>query len=127
MNKEQAINAFWNSFGIPAFDENTVPEKIIVDGILVDLKPPYITYNVVVDTINNVVYGSATIWDKSRSWEFVTNKAHEIADGLNGHFLKYDNGAILLYNGSPKYRRIATGDDNTRGIAINIGYEFLER
>ena len=118
MNREQAIHAFWSSFSIPAYDENTVPENA---------PSRYITYNVVVDTINNVVYGSATVWDRSRSWEFVTEKAHEIADGLNGHFIKYDNGAILLYNGSPKYRRIATGDDNTRGIVINIGYEFLER
>ena len=118
MTKEQAIQSFWSGFSIPAYDENTVPENA---------PSRYITYNLAVDTINNVVYGSATVWDKSRSWEYVTNKAHEIADGLNGHLIKYDNGAILLYNGSPKYRRIATGDDNTRGIAINIGYEFLER
>ena len=40
MNKEQAIHFFWSQFGLPAYDENSVPD---------DAQMPYITYNVVID------------------------------------------------------------------------------
>ena len=32
MNKAQALDQFWNGFGIPAWDENTVPEDPAVRG-----------------------------------------------------------------------------------------------
>ena len=37
MDKYQAINEFWNRFGVMAYDENTVPD---------DAELPYITYGV---------------------------------------------------------------------------------
>ena len=36
MDKQQAIHGFWSSFGITAYDENSVPD---------DAELPYITYN----------------------------------------------------------------------------------
>ena len=41
MDKIQALDRFWNAFGIPAYDKNSVP-----DGA----KPPYITYDVASDS-----------------------------------------------------------------------------
>ena len=35
-NKWQAIDRFWNSFGIPAYDESSVPQGATM---------PYITYH----------------------------------------------------------------------------------
>ena len=42
MDKSQALNTFWNSFGIPAYDEYTVP-----DGTSI----PYITYDTATDAV----------------------------------------------------------------------------
>lgn len=36
MNKAQAIQAFWESFGVPAYEESTVPDDAVM---------PYITYS----------------------------------------------------------------------------------
>lgn len=118
MNREQALHQFWNSFGIPAYDESTVPDNAVM---------PYITYQVSTGLINQPVLTTASLWYRSRSWEDITLKAHETTDGLNGHTIKYDNGAILLTTGTPKYQRIQDEDDMVRRIAMNIDLEFLER
>lgn len=118
MDREQALNTFWNSFSIPAYDESTVSENA---------EMPYITYQISVGEINYPVLASASLWYRSRSWKDITEKAHEISDGLNGHIIKYDGGAVLLTNGTPRYQRIADEDDMVRRIALNINYEFLER
>jgi hypothetical protein len=118
MDREQALQNFWASYGIPAYDEITVPESATM---------PYITYQVSVGEINFPVLSTASLWYYGRSWKDITAKAHEISDGLNGHTIKYDNGAILLTNGTPRYQRIADTNDMVRRIALNINYEFLER
>ena len=118
MNREQALHRFWSSFGIPAYDESTVPDNAVM---------PYITYQVSAGLINQPVLATASLWYRSNSWEEITLKAHEISDGLNGHSINYDNGAILLYNGMPRYQRLQDENDMIRRIFFNINYEFLER
>jgi hypothetical protein len=46
MDKEQAIQNFWSQFGIPAYDENSVPD---------DLRYPFITYSVSTDMLDDTV------------------------------------------------------------------------
>lgn len=118
MNREQALHQFWSSFNIPAYDESTVPDNAVL---------PYITYQVSTGLINQTVLATASLWYRSRSWEDITLKAHEITDGINGHAIKYDNGAILLTAGTPLTQRLEDEDDSIRRIVMNINYEFLER
>ena len=70
MNKEQAIHTFWSGFGIPAYDEQTVPDDAVM---------PYITYRVVTDSIGNVCNLTGSIWYRSTSWKEVSDKAAEVA------------------------------------------------
>lgn len=119
MNKEQAIHKFWNSFGIPAYDENTVPD---------DLSFPYITYNVSTDSLGNAVTLYANIWDRSTSWKTVTEKSEEIARfiGYGYHLESFDGGYIYITKGTPFAQRMSEpGDDTTRRIYINVEAEFL--
>lgn len=44
MDRAQAIHSFWNSFGLKAYDENTVPDNA---------KLPYITYEVAVSSFDD--------------------------------------------------------------------------
>lgn len=119
MNKSQAINAFWNSFGIPAYDENSVP-----DGATF----PYITYAEATDSLDNVVYLTASIWDKSTSWQNVTLKSEEVARKLGeyGFYrMKLDNGYVWLVKGSPFAQRMGDTDDRIKRIFLNVQAEFL--
>lgn len=117
MTKFQAINNFWNNFGIPAYDENTVPTNAVM---------PYITYEVSVGSINNPLVISASIWYRSNSWVAISDKAEEIVNGIDGKQLLYDDGSILLFAGNPKYTRTSGDNDTIRRIVLNITMEFIE-
>jgi hypothetical protein len=130
MNKAQALNAFWNSFDWPAFDENSVPEKIPNDqGEMVPLTFPYITYSESTDSLGNVVSLSASLWDKSNSWERVSLKEDEIAKTIaeyGHHVIKIDDGYIWLVKGTPFAQRMGDpNDDKVKRIYLNVLGEFL--
>lgn len=117
MDKEQAINAFWNAF-CKAYDQNTVPE---------DATLPRITYELSVAGFDNAVAMSASIWDRSTSWASVTeiSKAIEDAIGGGGKIVKYKDGAIWIKPGFPLFQRMSDTDDTIRRIYINIEAEYI--
>lgn len=118
MNKEQALNTFWNSFDVQAYDENTVP-----DGAAL----PYITYSVGVDDFDHPVSLTASIWDRSTSWEGITGILNDISDHLSrgGKITAYDEGAFWIKKGSPFAQRVADEDDSIRRILINVEVEYI--
>lgn len=46
MTAEQVVHSFWSSFGLTAYDENSVPDNAQL---------PYITYNLSYDAFENEV------------------------------------------------------------------------
>lgn len=120
MDKAQAIQELWSSFGIPAYDENTVPQ---------DAKMPYITYNIATDSIGNVVNLSASVWYRSYSWKEISEKCDEIAKYLGEYGfakIKLDDGYVWFTKGSPFAQRMADQtDDMIRRMYINVQAEFL--
>lgn len=120
MDKGQALNYFWSSFGLPAYDENTVPD----DAVL-----PYITYNTVTDSLDNVIPLTGSVWYKGMSWADVEAKSAEIARhiGEYGHnVIRIDGGYVYITKGSPFAQRVVDGsDEQMRRIYINITAEFL--
>lgn len=121
MTKGQALYNFWSGFGLPAYDENTVPEN---PG------ERYITYTTQTDSIGNVLNLYGNIWDmNSNSWQFVSEKAEEIAEAIvRRHPISYgiDNGRLYIAKGSPFAQRMSDpGSDRVRRMYINIQAEFL--
>ena len=120
MNKAQALDAFWNSFNIPAYDENTVPE---------DPGEKYIAYSVSTGSIEDVINLSAKIWDtNTTSWKFVEEKAAEIAEHIAKMVpptILIENGRLYICEGRPFSQRISNPDELVRGVLINIQAEFL--
>jgi hypothetical protein len=118
MDKEQALNNFWNSFGIPAYDENSVPDEAAL---------PYITYSVGIDEFNRPVSLSASIWYRTTSWVEITNKQNQISEtiGLGGVMIPYNTGSIWIKKGSPFSQRISSEDNSIRRIFMNIEAEFI--
>ena len=121
MDKFQALQSFWSSFGIPAYDENTVPSG--------EDKPvyPYITYDAAVTNFGGHVALSGSIWYYGTSWAQVTTKMTEIqsAIGRGGSFIQIDGGALWIKQGSPFAQRVSDPNDMVRRILINIEAEFL--
>lgn len=129
MNKIQALNAFWNSFGLRAYDENTVPEYIEEDGEKVKLELPYITYDVSEDFFGTVTASNASLWYRSSKWSEITEKAEEIADfiGRGGRMIGFDGGTIWIQRGTPWAQRMSdASDDMIRRIVLSLTIEFLD-
>ncbi len=119
MNKSQALNQFWNSFNIPAFDADSVPDNTPF---------PYITYEESLDSIGNILILTASVWDRGTSWKRIADKTEEIARkiGENGHYvIKLDNGYLYLSKGSPFATRQSDQDPEIRRYYINVMGEFL--
>ena len=128
MDKAQALNQFWNSFGLRAYEVSTVPEYIFENGEKVKVEMPYITYDVMTDNIERVVNLSASLWYRSTSWEDITLKAKEIEKRLaehGGEVVKLDRGYMYIYPGTPFTQHGTDPDDAIRRININVQVEFL--
>lgn len=121
MDKFQALQSFWSSFGLAAYDENTVPTG--------DRKPPYpyITYSAAVSSLGKPVALSGSLWYYGSSWSAITAKLLEIEAeiGRGGVTLAIDDGALWIRKGSPFAQRMSDPDDMIRRIYINIEAEFL--
>lgn len=120
MNTAQALQLFWSSFNLPAYDENTVPDKATL---------PYITYEVGDDFFGEQAARSASLWYRSTSWEDITQKEQEIASyiGRGGRMISVDGGAIWIKRGSPWAQRMAEPSDSmVRRIVLNYEIEFVK-
>lgn len=121
MDKFQALQSFWESFGIPAYDENTVPTGDDAPAF------PYITYDAVVSNLGTPVTMSASLWYYGTSWAQITAKMAEIqsAIGRGGKMLRIDDGAIWIIQGSPFAQRMSDSNDMVRRIFINITAQYI--
>lgn len=127
MTKEQALYNFWNSFGIQALEENSIPTDE-------EEKPkfPYITYQVVIDSFDNQVQLTASLWDRDKNGYSAllenSKKVEEIskAIGRGGVFLDCDGGKIWIKRGTPFAQNMGDDTDNLiKRKYLNITAEFL--
>lgn len=123
MDKSQAIHEFWSQFGLPAYDENTVPDEA---------EMPYITYDVGVGSLGDFINLNGSLWYKSTSWREISQKADEIEKAVkeNGYYiLDIENrGHLYITGGIPFYQRMSEpADDMIRRIYINLNVEFLSK
>lgn len=119
MTAEQAIHVFWSGFSLTAYDENSVDEKAVL---------PYITYSLSYDTFDNQVSMVANLWYQSTSWKAITNKMHEISEGITqgGKVLTTDNGYIWIKRGSPFGQRMGDVENNIKRMLINVSAEYFQ-
>lgn len=117
MDKAQAIQKFWEGFGLPAYDENTVPA---------DAETPYITYGVQTAGLDETVYPSASLWYKSKRWDKISQKAEEIYTAIKRMpTMKIDGGRMYITTGTPFAQRMSDENDNIRRILLQINIEFF--
>ena len=119
MTKAAAIYQFWNSFGLTAYEENTIPD---------DAASPYITYQLVTDSFDREIPLSASLWYRSESWTGINAKTEEISQKISrgGKILSCDGGAIWLKRGQPFAQNMGDeSDDLIKRKYLNITAEFM--
>lgn len=122
MTKEAALYNFWSMFGLPAYEENSVPTG--EDGA----EFPYITYQVVTDSFGNDVALTGSVWYRSTSWKEANAKAQEISNTLSrgGVTIACDGGIIWLRRGVPFAQSMGDdSDDLIKRKYINLVAEFM--
>ena len=119
MTKAAAIYQFWSSFGLTAYEENTVPT---------DAAFPYVTYQLVTDSFDREVPVTASIWYRSESWTAVNAKTEEISAhiGLGGKIIKCDGGRIWIKRGQPFAQNMGDeSDDLIKRKYLNLTFEIM--
>lgn len=128
MDKLQAYHSFWSNFSWKAYDETSVPiaeDRIKMNGAAY----PYNTYELSEDFFGHDLALTASLWDRSESWESVVDKAREISNyiGQGGVLIHYDGGAFWIRRGTPWAQRMSDeSDDSVRRIVLNIVVEFID-
>ena len=119
MTKAAAIYQFWSSFGLTAYEENTVPT---------DAAFPYITYQLVTDSFDREVASTASLWYRGESWTDINAKTEEISRKISrgGKIIACNDGAIWLKRGQPFAQNMGDeSDDLIKRKYLNITAEFL--
>ena len=119
MTKAAAIYQFWSSFGLTAYEENSVPT---------DAQFPYITYQLVTGSLGNENQMSASVWYRGSSWVDANAKAEEISQaiGRRGAVLTCDGGKVWLKRGTPFAQNMGDESDNLiKRKYLNVTAEFL--
>ena len=119
MTKADAIYQFWSSFGLTAYEENTVPD---------DAAFPYITYQLVTDSFDREIPLTASLWYRSESWTGINAKTEEISQKISrgGKIISCDGGAIWLKRGQPFAQNMGDESDNLiKRKYLNITAEFM--
>ena len=131
MNKQQAYSAFWSEFGVLAFEENSVPTDDVINAMikagLAKSKYPYIAYQVLIDDLDHPVFPTASIYDKSSSWERADTLCNAISNRIQTmDTIRLDNGRMFITKGSPfAQHQLESGDLSIRRVILNLGIEFF--
>ena len=123
MTKAAALYAFFSSFGIPAYEENSVPTD--EDG-----EPPsfpYLTYELITDSFGTEIPLSFSAWYKSTSWTEANRMEETISKriGRAGIHVPCDGGAVWFKRGTPFAERMGDASDQfIKRISMNLSVEF---
>lgn len=119
MDKGQALQTFWASFGLPAYEQGTVPEEAVM---------PYITYNVAFGNFDSTVTLNGDLWYQSKAWKDADQKTEQISQaiGRRGYRTRIDGGHLWIKKQMPKFSEHEPDtDDMVRRVRLFIEADFL--
>lgn len=120
MTKAAALQAFFSSFGIPAYTASSVPNDAVF---------PWLTYELVTGAFDGAPISlTVNLWYYTDSEAVPNAKAQEISDeiGRGGKVVPCDGGYIWIKRGSPWCQSII--DETNKNIKrryINVTADFL--
>lgn len=124
MDNFQAIQSFWERFGVDAYDEQATFDEGDLPAY------PHITYESFSGTWTSSRTMSAHLWNRSGSWAWIKQKAEQIKKDIgNGILIHVDDG--VLWFRIPEYTPFAqvissgSDDEKIQRIFLNVEVEFL--
>ena len=120
MDRYEAQYNFWSSFGVPAYEQNSVPDLDIVTF-------PYITFAAVATPFAGEVDINASVWTRSTSWQTADALADLIDTRLKygGEIVGYDGGIIWITAGTPLAQNMGDPDDDAiKRKLLNVELHF---
>lgn len=118
MDKWQALQAFWESFGMDAYDESSVPDDAVM---------PYITYMAGIDQFDTPISLYASVWYRSSTWKDISLKTSEIEKAIGAYKLisLNDHEYLCIKKGTPFAQRMRDEDETIKRVYINIEAEYF--
>lgn len=120
MDRFEAQYAFWSSFGVPAYEVNSVPDLDTVSF-------PYITYEAATAPFDADVSITASVWTRSTSWLQADTLADAIETALKngGQVLQYTGGVLWVTTDTPFAQHMGDPDDDRikrNRLAVTVHY-----
>lgn len=117
-NIGKALYEFFSSFGIPAYEESSIPD---------DAELPYITYSPAEPIWMETAAITATVWYKSTSLKELFEKVDEIKKAIGeGCGISVESGGcVWFYTDNPFAQMQSTDDDNVKAMYLLIGINAL--
>lgn len=122
MNRYAALHSFYSSFGLKAYEENTVPGGDNAPAF------PYLTYDVITDSFGSDVPLSISLWYRGTSLKDINAKTDEISAkiGTAGKYIPCDGGGIWLRRGTPFAQNMSDPEDELiKRKYINLIAEYI--
>lgn len=122
MTKLQTLHSFFSSFGLPAYEENSIFAPDVVPTM------PYITYGITLSSFDNGdVTLPCSVWYRDYDWKKPEEKANEIskAIGYGGKLIKVDEGYVWFKQPVTVQPMGDPSDDLVKRMYINITAEYL--
>lgn len=122
MTKAQALQSFWSSFGLEAYEKFSVPTGDHAPSF------PYITYSAVFDSFLTEVALTGKLWYRSTTLKEINAKTQEVSDqvGSLGVFIPCEDGKLWIKRGSPFAQNINMPEDDSIKVKyLNLVGEFF--
>lgn len=119
INSGKALYQFFSSFGIPAYDSETVPD---------DAKLPYITYTPEDSDWRETVSVSASVWYFGTDLAALFQKVDEIKNKVGeGYRVPTEDGCLWINKDNPFAQRQPTDDDNVKVVYLLFSIHMLTK
>lgn len=118
MDRWQAADAFFNSFGLTAYEKTTVPDDAVM---------PYATYEAAISEFEDPVMVEMSLWDRSYSWAWISRKAEEISQAVgDGTIFPMGNRQYMFVTkGNPFAQRLSDENGNVRRVYLIFNVEYF--
>lgn len=108
----QALDDFFNQFGVPAYQAGTVPD---------DTPLPYITYSLREPEWDQKASLYAQVWDRTKSNLAIIGKADQITAAIgSGVKIEHDGGYLVIWPESPLVQIMVDGDYRSAYINLSM-------
>lgn len=116
LDKWSVQKVYWSSFGLPAYEENTVPDDAVM---------PYLTYQAVSGQLGGLPNATANLFYKGTSWAKIMQEVGTIEKFIDRQMF-FDGGIMKVRKPLQNFAQpMPESDKKVRRMRLNVEIEFL--